>query len=127
MQRPDSKENVVQIRPGLCDCVQPIRSDRITICSMRPQTIRNVSTGIGFHKCASVKIPGPRKYTMRSPKGLFSATLDSVVLVLSTSVFHSVYTQCPQNKSMRKKVPGRDSTSTVEMTLVSLNQRSVQG
>ena len=42
---------------------------------------------------------------MRSPKGLFGATLNSVVLVPSTSVFHSVYIQYPQNKSMRKKYP----------------------
>ena len=57
MQRPDSnKESVVQIRPGLYNCVQPIRSDRITICSVRYQAIRNNSTGIGFHKCVPLKV-----------------------------------------------------------------------
>ena len=77
MRRPDSnQDDFIQIRPFLCSCVQPIRSDRITF--------RSSSTGKIFHKCASIKIPGPRKYTMHSPnKDLFSATLDSVVLVPS--------------------------------------------
>ena len=40
-----------------CNCVQPIRFGRITVRSMRFQTIRSNSTVTLFHECAFVKSP----------------------------------------------------------------------
>ena len=46
-----------------------------------------------------------------SPKALCSVPLNKTVLVPSASDGHSVYIRCPQNKSVRKKVLGHNSTS----------------
>ena len=48
---------------------------------------------------------------MRTLQALCSVPLNKVVLILSTSVVHYVQIRCQQNRSVRKKVLGCDSTS----------------
>ena len=60
--------------------------------SVEPQSKRfgAIPPGNFFYKCASVEMSGPWKHTDALPKALYSVLLNSLMLIPSTSVVHSV-------------------------------------